>query len=159
VFFEAMILDQNANIIPGSHTYIIGAQGPVCGWTPVTVNLGQYIGQQVSLQFTNADCSQGGHFSVSLVDVLCGQLSTSIASIEDSYFTFLFPNPSYGKCVLKTSEINSQLVITNFLGEKIFETKIISEETKINLENFNDGIYFLKLKTKNGVISRKLVKK
>ena len=31
-------------------------------WTPVTINLSGYAGRTVILEFTTADCTQGGHF-------------------------------------------------------------------------------------------------
>ncbi len=75
----------------------------------------------------------------------------------------IFPNPSTGIFTLKTSHTSTSLsmtsiIITTIFGEKIYETKISSEETKINLEKFSDGIYFLTLKTNDGIITKKLVK-
>lgn len=41
-------------------------------WTPVTINLSGYAGRTVILEFTTADCTQGGHFGYAYVDVNVG---------------------------------------------------------------------------------------
>ncbi|HVZ81067.1 MAG TPA: DUF11 domain-containing protein [bacterium] len=37
-------------------------------WTNYTINLCQYVGQQVTLRFTDYDCGQGGHYGWGYVD-------------------------------------------------------------------------------------------
>ena len=41
-------------------------------WTPVTINLSGYEGQTIRLEFTTADCTQGGHFGYAYIDVNTG---------------------------------------------------------------------------------------
>ncbi len=88
----------------------------------------------------------------------CGITVTSNSEIENNFSFSISPNPSTGIFTLKISQTNSQLSIANIFGEKIMEAKIISEETKINLEHFNSGIYFLTLKNENGLVTKKLLK-
>lgn len=38
-------------------------------WTPITLDLGQYAGQTIKLEFTTSDCTRGGHFGYAYVDV------------------------------------------------------------------------------------------
>lgn len=153
VYFEAIILDSTSDTVLGSYTYIIEAQTPFCNWTPVTVNLSPYIGQQITLRFTNADCGQGGHYFVSYVDVVCGQLVTAVSKENILNDIVIYPNPSNGKISLNSSEINSHFIIINILGEKIFETKTIAEQTEINLGNQKSGIYFYQIISENRYIS------
>jgi len=38
-------------------------------WTPISINLSAYIGQTLTLEFTTADCTRGGHFGYAYMDV------------------------------------------------------------------------------------------
>lgn len=40
-------------------------------WSGVSINLTPYIGQNVTVEFANFDCGQGGHFGYSYIDVSC----------------------------------------------------------------------------------------
>ena len=40
-------------------------------WAMVGINLGSYIGQNVTVMVTSADCTQGGHFGYGYIDFLC----------------------------------------------------------------------------------------
>ncbi|MBK5284965.1 MAG: PKD domain-containing protein, partial [Bacteroidia bacterium] len=46
-------------------------------WTTVGVNLSSYIGQTIRLEFTTADCSQGGHFGYAYLDCYCIPMAIS----------------------------------------------------------------------------------
>lgn len=49
-----------------------GANGPVPvlykNWAPVLVNLSEYLGKTIRLEFTTNDCSLGGHFGYAYID-------------------------------------------------------------------------------------------
>jgi PKD repeat protein len=82
-FFQAILKDQNGNIIQCSQ-YIVAA-GPGSGftnsttctgaqykpWTTVNVDLSGYIGQNVTVEFTVGDCTQGGHYGYAYIDAFC----------------------------------------------------------------------------------------
>ena len=38
-------------------------------WSPVTINLSEYAGKEIRLEFTSADCTETGHFGYAYVDV------------------------------------------------------------------------------------------
>ena len=46
-------------------------------WAPVTIDLSQNIGQNVTIQFTAYDCSPTGHFAYAYIDGSCGGFLTS----------------------------------------------------------------------------------
>ncbi|TVZ54905.1 putative secreted protein (Por secretion system target) [Lutibacter sp. Hel_I_33_5] len=64
----------------------------------------------------------------------------------------LYPNPVQGYLTIKTSGIDlHSIVVYNAIGKRIFENKkenLVSK--KIDLSNLNNGIYFIKISTKNG---------
>ena len=66
--------------------FIVSGKGPMLGtrllyrrWTPVTVNLGAYVGQNIKVQFINSDCELAGHFGYSYIDGSC--MSNPIANV------------------------------------------------------------------------------
>jgi len=93
--FTAKVFDITANsyVTCGSFDYVATAGLPgfihsknyasnqviYKGWTPVSINLNGYQGHQLRLEFTTADCTQGGHFGYAYVDVnnSCSQLITN----------------------------------------------------------------------------------
>lgn len=43
-------------------------------WSTVTMDLSAYLGQQITIRFTTADCGAGGHFGYAYVDCYCEDL-------------------------------------------------------------------------------------
>jgi len=89
-FFQVEVFDGSNNPIACGN-YLITAPGTgfiqstvdatvwYKTWTPVSINLIGYIGQNVRIKFTSGDCSQGGHFGYAYVDCSCA--SYTIAPI------------------------------------------------------------------------------
>jgi PKD repeat protein len=95
-YVEFMIIDQNGDTIdcayrryqanetfpgqyscngPGQPGTIIPLYKP---WTTVGVNLSAYIGQNLTVVITNADCQLGGHFAHSYWDFSCGSVPSLV---------------------------------------------------------------------------------
>ncbi|HLG36396.1 MAG TPA: T9SS type A sorting domain-containing protein [Bacteroidia bacterium] len=63
----------------------------------------------------------------------------------------IFPNPSNGKCFVRTTEINSTLTFMNSLGQIIYREEITKPETEIDFQALREGIYFYILTTQTGI--------
>jgi CotH kinase protein/Secretion system C-terminal sorting domain/Chitobiase/beta-hexosaminidase C-terminal domain len=71
----------------------------------------------------------------------------------------VFPNPFNTNVQVLSSEPMTELTIFDIVGKKIWQkTSINKNDVTINLETLNSGVYLLKIKTANGVITHKLVK-
>lgn len=95
--FRVRVIDGNGNEIPGtvnlgngSDEAIANAANPyfqsttVNGttvvykdWSCAQIDLHQYIGKQVTVQFITKDCSQGGHFGYAYLDDFCGSCASN----------------------------------------------------------------------------------
>lgn len=78
----------------------------------------------------------------------CYEFPTSIEEINETAFTFSFPNPSTGNFTLKFSQYLSKgsIEIYSAIGEKIWYENIYNELKKeIKLKNVCGGIYFVKV--------------
>ncbi len=93
-FFKVQILDSNGNPIPCTTiTYTAGEAGldfqdsPNCPdvqykpWSTVSVDLVAHIGNPVTVRFTSADCTAGGHYGYGYINTECSAL---IVTQQDS---------------------------------------------------------------------------
>ena len=85
-------------------------------------------------------------------------------SVKDNSIN-VYPNPSTGMFTVKLSDelvdVNSMEII-NTIGELIYEikttdNKIKNNEFKINLSEFDNGVYYLRCKTKDKYYIKKLI--
>jgi gliding motility-associated-like protein len=62
-------------------------------WTSVAVDLTLYVGSDVTIRFTTADCAQGGHYGYAYIDGTCliGQITQSNALCTNGATTLCAP--------------------------------------------------------------------
>ncbi len=117
-----------------------------------------------SSTLTNAFPSAGNY------DMFIAKLDKSTTSGIETFSNqnnfILYPNPTNGNFTIQSPERFSILEITNFLGEKVYETismkgannnTLQSGKQIIDLSTQPDGIYFLQLETIQGNISKKII--
>jgi hypothetical protein len=87
----------------------------------------------------------------------------SLSALENhKKFSFMkiYPNPTFSKNITieTTLEINSfKLYITDLYGNEIKYIDILANKTQINLENLNQGVYFIVFKDKEKFYKEKLI--
>ena len=76
----------------------------------------------------------------------------------------IYPNPTRGVLNIEFNNIDnkiSSLSIVNVLGDRIYNEDLESSTSKysnqLDLSKYSDGIYFVRFKTKNGFITKKLI--
>ena len=138
-FFEAMVILPNGTQIPCSR-YIVSASQGLAGyvtstlctspaviyrpWSLVNIDLSDYIGQTVTVQFTSGGCSQSAHWGYTYVDYQCSQspfVETDYSICIGSCLTLPQPlgyasyvwNPSQTVCPLVDIEPTLNLVSAN----------------------------------------------
>lgn len=84
------------------------------------------------------------------------QCQLSITEADISQALSVFPNPVSSTLQINTSKTISfeKATVYSILGEKILETS----EKQLNLENLSEGIYFVKVETDQGSVTKKIVK-
>ncbi len=70
----------------------------------------------------------------------------------------VYPNPNDGNfSIVQNGNLQTlNVLITNELGQKIFETKISTAKGEIDLSNQPNGIYFIQIKSEQGVATKKI---
>ncbi|MDR2971067.1 MAG: T9SS type A sorting domain-containing protein [Bacteroidales bacterium] len=76
-----------------------------------------------------------------------------------SYELQVYPNPTSGELKIATSECPiSDIQIYDVVGKLVGQSKIGQSEIEMNISHLPVGIYFLRIQTENGVITRKIIK-
>lgn len=85
---------------------------------------------------------------------------TSLHSNERNSSLKIFPNPATSEVtVVSTDEETVSIELVNSFGQVLFVNRIKETETTIDMRSYEAGIYFIKVKHKDGTIgSKKLIK-
>ncbi|MBC8487819.1 MAG: T9SS type A sorting domain-containing protein, partial [Bacteroidetes bacterium] len=85
--------------------------------------------------------------------------SVLITSIEENIFysTMIYPNPASDVVNIKSDfEINNVMVY-NFAGQIVANEQVNSKFYQINTSQYNAGIYFFRIETDEGTISKRII--
>jgi hypothetical protein len=82
--------------------------------------------------------------------------SSSLVNIVDNY-TFIFPNPTSKEVNIQCSFRMQALELFNEQGQKVNEWKVDSYHYLLNVEDYPKGNYVMKIKTKSGTTTKKVI--
>lgn len=77
---------------------------------------------------------------------------------EKAYVS-VFPNPAGNIVNLQANTQINHVTITNNVGQMVYSSDINNTETKINLDQYTTGMYFITIETANGIATQKLMVK
>ncbi|MBP7713944.1 MAG: T9SS type A sorting domain-containing protein [Bacteroidota bacterium] len=87
-------------------------------------------------------------------------LPTGIASYQSAEKILLFPNPAQSEINLQLTTGVEKIQVIDVLGKIVFEKKTNSQQyLKINISQFQNGVYFVKAYSTQGVVVKKFVKR
>lgn len=95
------------------------------------------------------------NFSLTVIE------SENTALSTDNYATnkaLIYPNPASNTVYIKTETTLKLITIYDISGKKVAEFRK-PLDSKINIENLNSGMYFIKIDTEKNSVFRKLIKK
>ena len=69
----------------------------------------------------------------------------------------LYPNPTSGVVSIQGAELNSDIVITNSLGQVVFKTRSVELTTQIDLSAYLNGIYTMMISSDYSIVSKRIV--
>jgi CubicO group peptidase (beta-lactamase class C family) len=122
---------QIINVVPSQNLVMVRI-----GNIPQSVFVPNYFNDEIWQKFNQLNCS------------------TTETTNKSKNLTMLYPNPSSKELFIDNLELNSTIEIYNTLGELIYNELNTSSNCRINLENHNSGVYFIKIK--NGFNSQNL---
>lgn len=84
-------------------------------------------------------------------------LVLSAADFIDSSFN-VYPNPASESISISSKNVIQSIQISNAIGQEVFAVTPNEKETKLMISQLSNGMYFLRLKTANGLKTIKIVK-
>ncbi|OQX97143.1 MAG: hypothetical protein B6I24_09795 [Bacteroidetes bacterium 4572_128] len=89
---------------------------------------------------------------------LLGMPTIDIKEISEKENIKIFPNPAKDFLNIQKLPNNSDIYIMDILGKIIFyENNHFFKDFKINISDFNQGIYFIKICNKNNVFTKRII--
>ncbi|MEZ5196284.1 MAG: T9SS type A sorting domain-containing protein [Bacteroidales bacterium] len=86
--------------------------------------------------------------------IIVNDLTGTTLNLETSIK--VFPNPARSFVRIESPAIINQLTVTNILGETVGYELPHAQSTQLQTSALTEGIYFLKIETDSGIITRKL---
>lgn len=83
--------------------------------------------------------------------------TTGIDELGNGNNFIIYPNPTNGIFTIQSSEKFSQIEIINLLGEKIYSEQINSNKREVDLTKQPKGIYFIKINSEKGTVTKKVI--
>jgi len=136
------------NIVYPSHTYSTAGTYNIC----LTIT----DANGCTSAFCDSSLLQKDLNTIVNVDVV-SQITTGINQVDLSDKTKIFPNPANNKIEISLPE-KSQIDILNIEGQIVKVFNAIETITTIDISGFAKGMYFVKVKTENGITVKKFVK-
>ena len=145
---------------PNSPTYSSGTRefvydfGAISGSTPSDMSTGAASVDHVQVSYK---ASAGEYFNLSQIKLSSGSyVNTASSKIDLKSNLHIYPNPAGSYFIAENAVINDNLKIFN-VGGKLMKTQTMkSSNEKINIEELNKGIYFVKIDDREAV---RLIKK
>lgn len=119
-------------------------------FSPSTAGVGTYT---ITYTYTDGNFCTNTATATIYVDACTGL--SSVASAQED--VIIYPNPTKGEFTVYGLQSAVELIVYNLFGEKIVSKTVNRKQETINLSGAS-GIYFLQVKTENGIVTRKIIK-
>jgi hypothetical protein len=157
----------NTNVSISQQNGIMTCNIPNASYQWINCNIGVAMPNATSQSFTPPFA---GVYAVAVTINNCTDTSSCIAAqtiaqnptgIKDTQNTDIsvkiYPNPSNGIYTIENYK-DAELIITDVLGKQILAQKIAKGLSEINLTTYNNGVYFIKIKSADTTNVIKLIK-
>ena len=93
--------------------------------------------------------------SVHLFTYLC---SSNVENNDNDKLFNIYPNPTHNKLNISCLDEFNEIKIINISGDLVEQTIVNNNTISINTSDFQSGIYFIRIKSDNGIASYKFIK-
>ena len=90
----------------------------------------------------------------------CVNITVTAAGIEEADVNShisVYPNPSVGNLSIECDKEMINVSVFSSLGQKVFDSNVNDLSLQLNTENYQEGLYFVKIKTNTGVTTKKII--
>ncbi|MFN4235055.1 MAG: SBBP repeat-containing protein [Bacteroidia bacterium] len=164
IYLNLTIINVDTSIFVSNNNITANAINATFQWLNCENNFSPIIGQTNN----SFSPSQNGYYSVEVTQNGCVDTSSCVSIIgvgiqeTEKLFITVYPNPSSNTINVFVPKINGEILIdiTNIEGKSLYKNITNEVETKIDLNEFSSGLYFLKITANaNYVNTFKLIKK
>jgi hypothetical protein len=136
------VLDCNGDSVATGDIFIFGQVGQTTVAYPVTIS-GSLECEPLTVVFVYGD--ENLNNDTCLLTFGATSLVTKAPLLADKFS--IFPNPSNNHVNIQStvSQIGTSYFIYDFTGKLMLTGKLISESTRIDMNRFSSGIYFIKM--------------
>lgn len=122
-------------------------------WIEYRVDLSQYAGQLIYIAIRHFDCYDRYKLDVDDVTIIADD---ELAIGENEIEVSVAPNPTRDKVTVKTPGM-SQITLFNMLGQEVYNLTADADQMTLDLSRFEAGVYFVRIETKNGSNTKRIV--
>ena len=112
------------------------------------------------IQSTNPLTGTGTDIAYYYIDdiTLIDQTTVGINELENENEFSLYPNPNNGIFTINSKEVLHKIEVTDIAGQTLFSESTSEKTHQLQLQNFSQGIYFIKVHYPNGLsVTRKVI--
>ncbi len=143
----ASILDSSTSIfIPISST----------NWKKDTINLDAYSGKEVVVRFISKS-DFGNRLFLDNINVISNSALGFSPSIDNNV-TGVYPNPSKGIYTISYYSNKPVYMEVFDVNGKVIKAKALNTKSQIDLSNFDNGVYYVRMEIESKVVYKKLIK-
>ncbi len=154
-----LTIDTLQAIITASGTGLSTPSGGSFQWFDCSTNT--IIPGATSLNFTP---SSGGSYAVIVTTSTCVDTSicvnvwaTNTEDLNSDKDITIYPNPSLGIFELGLSK-PAEIILVSSIGEIVLQEKFLKGKHSLNISSYASGVYFLKVKSNEKLVTYKLIK-
>jgi hypothetical protein len=134
----------NANQAVGEPLY----DGSMNTWVEERMSLSNYIGQKIKIKFVitaDANTNYDGFYFDDLTVKVFGDSTVGIKNVSLNSEITAYPNPTTQNLTIINNSNNSNLIISNTLGEEVKRIKVANgQKIMINISDLPNGLYLLR---------------
>lgn len=123
-------------------------------WHERTVDLTPFIGQSIYLTFCHFDCTDMYLFYLDSVQVT-NLAAVNVVNRGQSNIN-IYPNPAKEKLLVTGTFENAQVQLYAADGRQVYRSAKETKQASINVSHLENGVYFLKINSQKGIITRKV---
>ncbi len=124
-------------------------------WKERIVDLTQFIGQHVYLTWCHFDCTDEYKFLLDSIQVY-NILNPGIENPSLNAMIQVYPNPVSRTLTISGDYTNARLLLSGVDGREVFAITDQNRVSKIDVSEFESGIYFLRIETPKGIVIKKV---
>lgn len=138
-------------------------------WQSYSVNIAPYVGTNISVEVSAANCGGYGHWAYCYFDAACSvttptpttcPMVTGIKEITKMKLVTVWPNPANDvlNINIEIPQVENEFIVYDVLGKEVMRQKNLKHDNKLDIGKLLHGTYIYKLVTLEETSTGKFIK-